>query len=528
MSSAQAAFGPWAATAPAARADVLLRAAALLRERNDALARTETHDTGKPFSETRTIDVQTAADVLAFYGHLVGGGGGLDGTSMPAPRPGTTLMTTKEPLGVCAAIGAWNYPLQIAAWKAAPALAAGNTVVYKASEVTPLHSTTLAQLLADAGLPPGAFNVVQGAGDVGAALAAHPAVAKVSFTGQVATGQKVAGAAGAALKRTTMELGGKSALVVLGDADAARAADVAMMANFMSSGQVCTNGTRVLVPDALQPAFEAAVLARLEHVRPEGGDVFAPAANFGPLASAAQRDKFERYVRHGRDVDGATLLAGGPEPPAWLADDGVDARLRAGFWVRPTVFTGVTDAMLIARDEIFGPVMSILTYRAGGVDDAVARANASPLGLAGGVVGTDLGAAQAVARRLDSGVVWVNTWGDSPADMPVAPWKMSGLGVENGPRRPRRLGAAAQHLCRDGHHGICLLQTLTAVLLWTLEHSFVSMTAEIRCSWRGQRRYYISTTTVPASSSPKTEREARRIWKTDVFANKSLPPMHLT
>ncbi|XXG99404.1 quinone oxidoreductase [Hypoxylon texense] len=423
IQSAQSAFPSWSSTPPVERARILQRAVALLRKHNDALARIETLDTGKPFSETSTVDIVTGADVLEYFANLVGSGG-LNGESFRL-RPDAMVYTSKEPLGVCAGIGAWNYPIQIALWKSAPCLAAGNCMVYKPSEFTPLHAEYLAGLYKEAGVPDGVFNVVYGAGDVGAYLTKHPAIAKVSFTGQVSTGKKVAGAAAGGMKYVTMELGGKSPLVVLPDAAVDQAADVAMMANFYSTGQVCTNGTRVFVPRALKEQFERALLAKMPYVR--AGDLFDPATNFGPLSSEVHRDKVVSYIRQGVDVDKATLLCGGPEPPA-----DVPAALRRGYWVRPTVFTDCTDDMAIVRDEIFGPVMAVLAYDA--VDEAVARANATDMGLAAGVVGRDVDRCHGVAARLQAGIAWVNTWGESPAEMAVGGWKQSGVGVENGRR----------------------------------------------------------------------------------------------
>lgn len=419
--SAQAASPSWAATPPIERSRILLRAVALLRQRNDDLARIETLDTGKPFSETSTVDVVTGADVLEYYANLIASGG-LNGEAFRL-RPSALVYTSKEPLGVCAAIGAWNYPIQIALWKSAPALAAGNTLIYKPSEYTPLHAEFLAKIYAEAGVPDGVFNVVYGAGEVGAALTSHPAIAKVSFTGQVSTGRKVAGAASGALKYVTMELGGKSPVVVLPDADPATAADVAMLANFFSSGQVCTNGTRVFVPRALRSSFEAALAERMPHVRP--GDLFDPATNFGPLSSSAHREKVADYIRRGIEEDKATLLHGGPGAP-----ENLPAALREGYWVRPTVFTDCRDDMAIVKDEIFGPVMCVLYYDT--VDEAVTRANATELGLAAGVVGRDIDACHNVVARLEAGITWINTWGESPAEMAVGGWKQSGVGVENG------------------------------------------------------------------------------------------------
>ncbi|CAK7226412.1 hypothetical protein SCUCBS95973_006191 [Sporothrix curviconia] len=426
VSSAQSAFPGWSTIPSVERSRILLRAVALLRSRNDELARVETLDSGKPYSETSTVDVVTGADVLEYYAGLIASGG-LNGEHF-ALRPGpggATVQTSKEPLGVCAAIGAWNYPLQIALWKSAPCLAAGNTLVYKPSEFTSLHAQYLAEIYREAGVPDGVFNVVYGAGDVGTQLTAHPAIAKVSFTGQVSTGRRVAGAAAGTLKYVTMELGGKSPLVVLPDADISQAVDGAMMANFYSSGQVCTNGTRVFVPAAHKAEFEATLLQRMQHVR--AGDLLDMATNFGPLSSATHRDKVTAYIRHGIETDKAKLLYGGLGRP-----EGIPLDLQDGFWVQPTVFTDCTDDMKIVREEIFGPVLCILPYD--NVDEAVRRANDTELGLAAGVFGRDLNQCQQVIAALQAGITWVNTWGESPAEMAVGGWKQSGLGVENGRR----------------------------------------------------------------------------------------------
>ncbi|KAI9826492.1 MAG: hypothetical protein M1819_007341 [Sarea resinae] len=424
IASAQSAFPSWSRTPAIERSRVLLKAVALLRARNDEIARVETQDTGKAFSETSTVDVVTGADVLEYFANLVGGGG-LNGETAQL-REDAWVYTKKEALGVCAGIGAWNYPIQIALWKSAPCLAAGNTMVYKPSEFTPLHSTILAEVFTSAGLPPGVFNIIQGGGSEGAYLTAHPAIAKVSFTGQVSTGQKVAASAAGGMKYITMELGGKSPVLVLDDADLETAVKGAMMANFYSSGQVCTNGTRVFVPRHLLPEFERILLAKMKHIR--AGDLMAPSTNFGPLVSAVHREKVLGYIRHGIEADKAQLLYGGLEPPT----ENLPERLRAGFWVSPTVFTNCTDEMKIASEEIFGPVMCLLPYST--LPEAIERANATPLGLAAGVFTRDLNRAHKVIAALEAGITWVNTWGESPAEMSVGGWKSSGVGVENGRR----------------------------------------------------------------------------------------------
>ncbi|KAL8970391.1 MAG: hypothetical protein Q9183_001547 [Haloplaca sp. 2 TL-2023] len=420
--SAQSAFPSWSKTPPVARARILLKAVQILRERNDEIARLETQDTGKPVSETSTVDVVTGADVLEFFANLVAGGG-LHGETIQL-REDAWVYSKKEPLGVCAGIGAWNYPLQIALWKSAPCLAAGNTMVYKPSEFTPLHGLMLAQLYTEAGVPPGVFNIANGGGDIGAYLTTHPSIAKVSFTGQVPTGQKVASSAAGGMKYVTMELGGKSPVIILPDADIGNAVDGAMMANFFSTGQVCTNGTRVFVPSHMKSQFEETLLGKMEGIRP--GDPMDPNTNFGPLVSEVHYKKVMDYVRHGIDNDGAKLLCGGVEKPKSIEG------FEGGYWIKPTVFTNCNDSMKIIQEEIFGPVLTILTYES--IEEAIQRANATPLGLAAGVFTKDLNMAHKVVARLEAGITWVNTWGESPAEMSVGGWKQSGVGVENGKR----------------------------------------------------------------------------------------------
>lgn len=406
----------WAAFTAMQRSRILRRAVELLRERNDVLAELEMHDTGKPIAETRAVDIVTGADVIEYYAGLAPA---IEGEQIPL-RAESFVYTRREPLGVTAGIGAWNYPIQIACWKSAPALAAGNAMIFKPSEVTPLSASKLAEIYIEAGVPPGVFNVVQGDGRVGALLTAHEGIAKVSFTGGVETGKKVMSMAGASsLKEVTMELGGKSPLIVFDDADLDRAADIAVTANFFSAGQVCTNGTRVFVHAAVQSVFEARVLERVKRIRI--GKPSDPQTNFGPLASAAQLDKVLGYIESGRR-EGARLVAGGTRL--------VDGHFALGQYVAPTVFADCRDDMRIVREEIFGPVMSLLTFR--DEEEAIARANATHYGLAAGVVTESLSRAHRVIHRLEAGICWINTWGESPAEMPVGGYKQSGVGRENG------------------------------------------------------------------------------------------------
>ena len=387
------------------------------RELQETLPRLETLDTGKPLSETAAVDIVTGADVLEYYAGLIPA---LEGSQIPL-RDSSFVYTRREPLGVVAGIGAWNYPIQIALWKSAPALAAGNAMIFKPSEVTPLTALKLAEIYSEAGLPDGVFNVLPGIGaETGQYLTEHPDIAKISFTGGVASGKKVmANSAASSLKEVTMELGGKSPLIIADDADLDLAADIAMMANFYSSGQVCTNGTRVFVPAKQKAEFEHKILERVARIRP--GDLFADDTNFGPLVSFPHRDNVLRYIESGKR-EGARLLCGGEA----LKGDGFDN----GAWVAPTVFTDCSDEMTIVREEIFGPVMSILSY----ADEAevIRRANATEYGLAAGVVTPNLNRAHRIIHQLEAGICWINSWGESPAEMPVGGYKHSGIGRENG------------------------------------------------------------------------------------------------
>ncbi|MCJ8160345.1 betaine-aldehyde dehydrogenase [Acinetobacter zhairhuonensis] len=417
VKSAQQGQQVWAAMTAVERARILRRAVDILRERNDELARLETIDTGKAYSETSSVDIVTGADVLEYYAGLATA---IQGEQVPL-RESSFFYTRREPLGVVAGIGAWNYPIQIALWKSAPALAAGNAMIFKPSEITPLTAFKLAEIYTEAGLPAGVFNVVQGLGhEVGQWLTEHPEIAKISFTGGVETGKKVmSSAAASSLKDVTMELGGKSPLIICADANLDRAADIAVMANFFSSGQVCTNGTRVFIPRNMKAEFGQAVVERVKRIRV--GDPMLEDTNFGPLTSFPHMEKVLSYIELGKQ-QGATLLIGG--------ERATSAELAQGAYVMPTVFTDCKDDMRIVQDEIFGPVMSILAYDS--IEEVIQRANNTLYGLAAGVVTQDISQAHRIIHQLEAGICWINTWGESPAEMPVGGYKQSGVGRENG------------------------------------------------------------------------------------------------
>lgn len=410
LAAAARAQADWARTRPVERARILRRAADLIRERNRALSELETLDTGKPLQETLVADAASGADALEYFAGLAPT---VTGETIPLGRD--FVYTIREPLGVCVGIGAWNYPTQIACWKAAPALAFGNAMVFKPSEVTPLGALELAAILTEAGLPPGLFNVVQGRGAVGGALVSDARVAKVSLTGSVPTGRKVYAQAAEGIRHVTMELGGKSPLIVFDDASLEDAVGGAMLGNFYSAGQVCSNGTRVFVQRGIKARFLERLRERTEAIRL--GDPLDEATQMGPVISAAQHAKVMAYIEAGRR-EGARLITGGTAGP------------NAGFWIRPTVFADVTDTMTIAREEIFGPVMAVLDFDT--EDEVIARANATDFGLAAGVFTADMTRAHRVIGRLEAGTCWINAYNLTPVEAPFGGVKRSGVGRENG------------------------------------------------------------------------------------------------
>ncbi|ALS96959.1 betaine-aldehyde dehydrogenase [Lacimicrobium alkaliphilum] len=415
IESARKGFAQWSAMMPVERSRILYKAVALLREKNDELARLEVIDTGKPIQEASVVDVVTGADAIEFFAGLTAS---IEGNQQDLG--GDFYYTRREPLGICAGIGAWNYPIQIACWKAAPALACGNSMIFKPSEETPMGAMQLAQIFTQAGVPDGVFNVVHGDGRVGAWLTAHEAIAKVSFTGEVGTGKKVMAAAAASLKEVTMELGGKSPLIVFEDADIEEAVSAAMLGNFYTQGEVCTNCTRVFVHDVVYDSFMQQLLRRTrENI--VAGDPLDPDTNLGALISAKHQQLVLDYIEKGKQ-QGATLAYGGraiqPDSSA------------GGFFVEPTIFTDCSDDMTIVREEIFGPVMSVLRFS--DEQEVIDRANDTPYGLAAGVMTQDLRRAHRVIHQLQAGICWVNSYGASPAEMPVGGYKLSGIGRENG------------------------------------------------------------------------------------------------
>ncbi|WP_171234770.1 betaine-aldehyde dehydrogenase [Ruegeria sp. HKCCA6837] len=410
LNSAKSAQAAWAEMSGTERGRVLRRAADIMRERNYDLSVLETHDTGKPIQETTVADATSGADALEYFGGLACS---LTGEHIPLGG-GDFVYTIREALGVCVGIGAWNYPTQIACWKGAPALACGNTMVFKPSETTPLSALKVAEILIEAGAPKGVYNVIQGYGDVGAALVTDPRVAKVSLTGSVPTGRRVYAAAAEGMKHVTMELGGKSPMIVFDDADVENAVSGAILGNFYSSGQVCSNGTRVFVQKGIKEAFLKRLSERLANAKI--GDPMDEDVSFGPMVSENQMNIALGYIEKGK-AEGARLVYGG----ARLDGD--------GFYMQPTVFADVTDDMTIAREEIFGPVMSVLDFDTEA--EVMARANDTEFGLAAGVFTSDLTRAHRVVAGFEAGTCYINTYNLAPVEAPFGGSKMSGVGREN-------------------------------------------------------------------------------------------------
>jgi betaine-aldehyde dehydrogenase len=415
VAAAKRGFAVWSAMTGTERGRILQKAVAILRERNDELAMIEVLDTGKPIQEADCVDIATGADVIEYYAGLAATISGqqqdLGGTNF--------YYTRREPLGVCAGIGAWNYPIQIAMWKSGPALAAGNAMIFKPSEETPLGALKLAEIYTQAGLPDGVFNVVQGDGEIGQALSRHPEIAKVSFTGECGTGKKVMADAASTLKEVTMELGGKSAFIAFEDADIENAVSGALLANFYTQGEVCTNGTRVFVHASIYDQFIEKIKARTEKIII--GDPTHADTQVGALISKDHMQKVLGYIEAAKAA-GATLVCGGEQ----VTENGLDR----GNFVQPTVFADCTDDMPNTIDEIFGPVMSILKFDT--EEEVIERANNTEFGLAAGIFTTDFSRAHRVIAKMQAGICWINTWGSSPAQMPVGGYKQSGIGRENG------------------------------------------------------------------------------------------------
>ncbi|MDX6519445.1 MAG: hypothetical protein QOF08_50 [Gaiellales bacterium] len=414
VAAAVATYETWGAMSPVTRGRVMHRFATAVEEHAEELALLECRNVGMPISDARG-QLAMIVDVIRYYA------GAVDkffGHTVPVERQGVA-MTFREPIGVVGLITPWNFPLNIANWKAAPALAAGNTVVLKPASLTPLSVLRYAELALEAGLPPGALNVVPGPGStVGEALVGHPDVGKIGFTGSTEVGASIARKAAGTIKRVTLELGGKSACVVFADADLEKVGSMAPFAVFENCGQDCCARSRLIVEQSVKDELlerYAATTAAIRVGMPED-----PETQVGPMISAGQRDTVERYIRTGVE-EGARVVTGGERPGGELED---------GYFLRPTVLDGCTNKMTVAREEIFGPVVSVITFR--DEAEAVQIANDTPYGLSGSLWTRDGARQLRVARALRTGVLGVNTNSSVFVQMPFGGYKQSGVGKELG------------------------------------------------------------------------------------------------
>lgn len=404
--------GVWSNKPAAERSVILNKFADLIQDNLGELAALETQNNGKPINESSFVDLPMSIDCFRFY---AAGARMLFGQAVPVP--GALTYTLKEPVGVCGQIIPWNFPILMAAWKLAPALAAGNTVVLKPAEQTPLSALRLAQLGQQAGIPDGVLNVVTGDGRTGAALVAHPQVDKIAFTGSTAVGKQIMASAAQSLKRVSLELGGKAPNVVFEDADLDQAVNGALFAIFFNQGQICTAGSRLFVQESIYERFMEKLLGKMSALRV--GDPTQNTTQIGPVNSQEQFDKISSYLQIGQD-EGAKLAFGGKI----LKDE------MKGFFIQPTVFTGVSNDMRIAQEEIFGPVLSVLRFK--DEDEAAQLVNDIPYGLVSAVWSQNIKRAHNFARRIQAGYVWINTYNVLPIEAPFGGYKQSGFGREMG------------------------------------------------------------------------------------------------
>lgn len=403
----------WAAQSIQERGQIMIRAAHALRDANDELSRLEVQDVGKVYAEAASGDVPSGPDALEYFGAAI-----MTYTGVQHQWPGAIGYSRRVPLGVCAGIGAWNYPAQIALWKSAPALAMGNAFILKPSEMTPLVSMRIAAIMEDAGLPKGLMNIIHGDYRMGQAICAHPGIAKVSLTGGVDTGRIIMKQSADTLKRVTLELGGKAPLIICADADLDKAVELAMAANFYTAGEVCSNATRVFVHRSIAKELIARMVEKTAALKV--GDPMADDVDIGALISEDHLGKVMGMIAKGLE-EGAKCAVGGQR----VRPQGFEN----GYFVEPTILTECQDDMTVVRDEIFGPVMSVLVFD--DEDEVISRANATPYGLGAGLVTLDLARAHRMADRLDAGNVWVNTYNLIPPDLPFGGVKGSGFGRES-------------------------------------------------------------------------------------------------
>ena len=419
VAAARQAFeaGPWPALTGAERGNLLWKAADLIDKYADELAELETLDNGKPIRAARHGDLPMAVKHFRYY---AGWASKLEGTTIPVSHPNQFVYTVREPMGVVGLIIPWNFPLLMAAWKLAPALACGNTTILKPAEETPLTALRLGEIMLEAGFPAGVVNVITGPGvPTGAAMSAHPGIDKIAFTGSTAVGRHImAAAASSNLKRVSLELGGKSPNVIFADADLEKAIKGATWAVFSTSGQECVAGTRLFVERPVYEAVVEGLAAQAQRIRVGPG--FAPKVHIGPLVSEKQLTTVLGYIDSGREA-GASIVAGG----ARLGGD-----LAGGYFVEPTIFTHNDDSLKLVQDEIFGPVAAVTPFD--DWDELVARANRTRYGLAAGAWTRDVSKAHRFARAVKAGTVWINTYGLFDAAVPFGGYKESGFGREMG------------------------------------------------------------------------------------------------
>ncbi|MDT8861798.1 betaine-aldehyde dehydrogenase [Alkalihalobacillus sp. MEB130] len=418
IKAARTAFdkGNWATTPANERGAIVQKIAELIRRDKEELAKLESLDTGKTIIESYA-DMDDIANVFQYFAGLADKNGG---EVIQSPVPDSESRVVREPVGVCGQISPWNYPLLQASWKLAPALVAGNTLVAKPSEITPLTTIKVFELMEEAGVPKGVANLVLGVGGtVGAELSTSLDVDLISFTGGIETGKKIMQAASGNVKKIALELGGKNPNIVFADADFDTAVDQALNAVFFHAGQVCSAGSRLLVEDCIHDRFVEAVINQAKKIKLGNG--FVEGTQSGPLISAEQRAKVERYVEIGRQ-EGAELVLGGKRPE--------DPELQNGFFYEPTIFTNCTSDMRIVQEEVFGPILTIEKFST--VEEVIEKANDTIYGLAGAVWSTDIEKAETVASKLRMGTVWINDFHPYFAQAPWGGYKQSGFGRELG------------------------------------------------------------------------------------------------